>query len=143
MNPDTIVAGVAAAIAMISVVSVFYQSRKGWYVNVVAPQRLQWADNLRYTLSEFITAFYEGKELQPFKDKIALYLTPGNEYHAELIEAVNHACSADKDSLQTVIVAAQKALRINWWMVKGESAEFSWEERRREAKVKKKLSKKA
>lgn len=67
---SAIVAAISALIAVVSVITVFYQTKKGWYVNIVAPQRLQWAENLRIAVAAFISAFYKASNLMEFRDRV-------------------------------------------------------------------------
>lgn len=65
---------ISATIAVITFIISYYQIRKSFYINVIANERLRWAENLRSAIFEFISAFYNQKDLQIYKAKILLYL---------------------------------------------------------------------
>lgn len=138
MPSDTVSAVIAAAsavIALLSAIIVFYQTKKEWYISIIAPQRLEWADKLRNAVADFASAFYKGEDLRGPKDKIALYLTPSNARHTPLIKAIDAVCCGRKDDVSEVIAETQKLLRWNWWIVKSESTISLRAEVQRDKKV--------
>lgn len=64
------IAGVSAVIAVISVIAVYHQTRRGWHVSILAPQRLEWAENVRNAVAAFISAFYNHEDLRSHRARI-------------------------------------------------------------------------
>ena len=142
---SAIVAAISALIAVVSVITVFYQTKKGWYVNIVAPQRLQWAENLRIAVAAFISAFYKASNLMEFRDRVFLYLNPKNERHVPLIDAINTTCSKrdgerSQEDINRVIEATQKLLHWNWWVIKTEATISHRAEIKRDKRIQKRAN---
>ena len=134
---STIIAGISSIIALAAAIMVYSQTRKGWYINTLSPQRLEWADNLRNAVSEFIAAVYDNQDLRSPRAKVLLYLNPKNENHTDLINIVNHICEQkNADNIDDLICTTQELLRWNWWVVKSESTISHSEEIQRDLTVK-------
>jgi hypothetical protein len=126
-----IIAAISAIVAVMAAGISFYQTRKSWYLNVVSPQRLEWAQNLREAITSFADAFYSDGDILSARVRIDLYLQPTNKHHKPLIECLDKAVSGDDVNISKVVIEAQRLLRINWWTVKAESTiSYNYELRR-------------
>lgn len=138
-DAKVLVSAISAIIALGSAIAVFYQARKSWYIDVIAKQRLEWAENLRRSLSVLITAYGEGQDVQGPKACVELYLSPENSNHKELLAALNNLCTGSAQDCKSIVVAAQDLLHLNWWTVKAESLVSYRYELKRDKKVKDRL----
>lgn len=129
------IAGVSAVIAAISVVAVYHQARRGWHVSVLAPQRLEWAENVRDAVVTFIGAFYNNEDLRIHRARIFLYLNPENKNHSPLIDAVNAICNGEGLEIDKLIKITQELMRWNWWTAKSETEVSRSEEVQRDKKT--------
>lgn len=129
------IAGVSAVVAVISVIVVYHQTRKGWRISVLSPQRLEWAENLRGAVAAFILAFYNNEDLRSHRARIFLYLNPNNKTHSPLINAVNTICNGEDFEMDKVIAITQELLRWNWWVAKSEAEVSRSEEVQRDKKA--------
>lgn len=124
VGTDTIVAMISACIAVIATVIGVFQNRKNWYISSVSLQRLEWAENLRNALYEFICAYYDKKDLHPYYSKVALYLNSNNSKHKHLFKKIEYITFVSKfldlsdSDINGLVVEAQKLLRYNWRTVK-------------------------
>lgn len=129
------IAGVSVIIAVISLIVVYHQTRKGWHISVLAPQRLEWAENVRNAVAAFISAFYNNNDLRSCRARILLYLNPQNKIHSSLIAAVNAICDGKDFEIDKLIVLTQDLLRWNWWVAKSEAGVAYSEEAQRDKKT--------
>lgn len=145
MDMDTIISMISAIIAVIAAMIGVFQSRKNWYINCISKQRLEWAENVRITLHEFVSAYYDKKDLRKYYYKILLYLNPNNSKHKTLVEKLNRIIIISKltqcndADIDDLIVEARKLLRYNWWTVKTESTISVAEEVWRDEKTKRRM----
>ena len=121
---NVIIAGIAALTAAIAAGITFHQAKRSWYIDIISPERLTWAENLRNALSKLFDAYYQQdqKKLYAARDNVFLYLTPSNENHQGLINEIKRMVNSEITDLSSVVEAAQKLLGWNWHTVKSESA---------------------
>lgn len=132
----------SALVALAAIIITFYQVKRGWYIDAVSKQRLDWAENLRNALARLIEAFYhDDDDLRSARDTVFIYLNPNNTKHQELIKATASVCNRETDSLDTLIKEAQKLLNLNWKTVKAESKTSLRYEKKRDADVEKRCGK--
>lgn len=130
-----VISAVIAGVSTLIAVAVYRQTKKGWHVSILAPQRLEWAENVRVAVSAFISAFYKNEDLRSHRARILLYLNPSNKSHFRLINAVNDICNGEDFEVEKVISATQEILRWNWWIAKSETDLSLSEEIQRDKKV--------
>lgn len=113
-----IASGLSTVITVIALCVTYYQTKKTTQANIIAAQRLEWAENVRAAVSEFLEAYYEHRDLKKYRDKIFLYLTPQNMGHTPLIDQINAMCDSGDEDTKKVVEATQSMVRQNSWSVK-------------------------
>lgn len=131
----TTVSITAAIISVITLIINYYQTKKSWYINIIAKERLEWTEHLRSAVLDFIAAFYNHKDLRLYKDKVILYLNPANENHHQIIDDINDICSGELTNINKLVITTQKLLNWNWREAKSETGITYWQEKHRDKKA--------
>lgn len=117
-----IISGISLIVSITSLLLIFLQTTKNWYVNIVTKERLAWSKNLKELLNQFIEVYYNGGDLRKHRDKILIVLNNGNENHKNIAKCIEDIVNEKSDNLDSLIGAAQEVLNWNWRKVKRESA---------------------
>ena len=121
---SAIISFVSMLVSVMTFIMVFLQTTKNWYVNIVTKERLEWAENVRKALANYIEAYYDNKDLRPYENKILLYLNSesvnANPEHKIFVEHLKAVTTHRIDDLNAFIMASQALL--NWRETKKESA---------------------
>ena len=134
------VENILAILALFVSIFSLFQVKRRQNAEVLATQRLVWAENLRSAVKNFAFAMYEGKDLEPYRLGVFIYLTPRNVDHMPLIKAIDELCKKEdkyiESDYRTLLSEAQKVLHGNWLMVKSELTLWEHEERQRDKRYK-------
>ena len=121
-----IISFISVTVSVMSFLFVILQTTKSWYVNIVTKQRIEWAENVRMAINEYIEAYYDNKNLQLYEKKILLYLnsehTNANKEHIKFVKTLKAVTEGQAQNIDDLIMSSQLLLNWNWREIKKESA---------------------